>query len=183
MNDPFKHIIDQDREAFDTQMPPADMWARIEAAQDKPARILRFTPALRAVAAIVVVALVATIGWKILQNRQVAAPSMELSAIDTEVMEAANFYENQITQKQQQVFQLTSHQPVVRQGVEQDMAELDKALTELKLDLKDNIANAEVLDAMIQTYRMKLDILEQILSYLQPAETDQQDSKQTDYDL
>ncbi len=75
MNDPFKHIIDQDREAFDTQLPPADMWARIEAAQGKPTRILRFTPALRAMAAIVVVVLMATIGWKMLQNRQVAAPS------------------------------------------------------------------------------------------------------------
>ena len=44
-----------------------------------------------------------------------------------------------------------------------NLAMLDSAYTELKIDLKDNAANEEVIDAMITNYRIKLQLLEQIL--------------------
>jgi Ni,Fe-hydrogenase III component G len=44
--------------------------------------------------------------------------------------------------------------------------ELDNIFKELKHDLKDNAANEEVLQAMIQNYRIKLEILTEILEQL-----------------
>jgi hypothetical protein len=61
----------------------------------------------------------------------------------------------------------------VREGIEQDLAGLDSALVQLKRDLKDNISNAEVIEAMIQNYRLKLAILEEVLGYIEPAKNTQ----------
>ena len=47
---------------------------------------------------------------------------------------------------------------------------LDSAYVELKNDLKDNVDNEEVINAMIQNYRIKLQILEQILDNIQSNE-------------
>lgn len=184
MNDPFKILIDNERDSFDTLLPPPDMWARIDARMERPAPMLRFISPLRVVAAVAIMVVLSVAAFQLMQHRNVVPDHQTLSAIDQQVMEAARFYESQISHKQQQLIELTASQPAVREDVETDMAELDQALRELKTDLKDNIDNAEVLQAMIQTYRMKLDMLEQILSYLQPADNaPDNDSKTSNYEL
>ena len=49
-----------------------------------------------------------------------------------------------------------------------DLNQLDSLYTELKSDLRDNIANQEVIDAMIQNYRLRISILEELLSEIKP---------------
>lgn len=119
MSDPFKYLIDENRDAFDSQLPPPDLWARIEKAQGiRHSGILhRMTPFTKAVAAVLVLALLSSIGWQLMRTRQHIEPVVSLSAVDAQVMEAAQFYESQISQKQQQVNRLTSGQPEVQQGV------------------------------------------------------------------
>ena len=184
MQDAFEKIIAQNRDVFDTQLPPADMWDRI--AGDVPElRVkagIRLTTWMKAVAAVMVVVLTTSIGWQLMkhENQTVASP---LSEVETQIQEAAYFYESQISEKQQAVIKLTAHQPVVRQEMTMDMAELDSALAEIKEDLKDNVSNKEVLEAMIQTYRMKLDILEQILSYVDKDKSSVEEEKNINHEL
>ena len=45
----------------------------------------------------------------------------------------------------------------------EDFTEMDKAFLELKEDLKDDVDNEEVVEAMINNYRLKLKILERIM--------------------
>jgi hypothetical protein len=49
------------------------------------------------------------------------------------------------------------------------MVELDKVFEELKRDLKDNSDNEEVIEAMIQNYRIKLEVLDEILTQLKKS--------------
>ena len=44
---------------------------------------------------------------------------------------------------------------------------MDRAFAELKQDLKDNADNAEVIAAMMNHYRLKLQILEKMLNEIQ----------------
>jgi len=46
---------------------------------------------------------------------------------------------------------------------------LDSVYADLRRDLKDNAANEEVIEAMIQNYRLKLEILEDVLSQMRQA--------------
>jgi hypothetical protein len=56
--------------------------------------------------------------------------------------------------------------PQLEYDLENDLHELDEYCKNLKSDLKDNVNNEEVIEAMIHSYRMKLEILESLLQQL-----------------
>lgn len=80
-----------------------------------------------------------------------------------ELLEAEGYYTSLIDIKMQQI---KSYEDEIDPQIFEDIDALDKALLELKEDLNDNIDNEEVIDAMIQNYRIKLEILETIQSEL-----------------
>ena len=61
------------------------------------------------------------------------------------------------------------------------MEELDEVYDELKEDLKDNASNPEVIEAMILNYKVKLEILEDLLEQLKAKEN--QDEEDESYSL
>ncbi|MGD2034222.1 MAG: hypothetical protein PVF73_04140, partial [Bacteroidales bacterium] len=54
----------------------------------------------------------------------------------------------------------------LEEELQTDLSELDSIYEGLKDDLKDNIANHEVIEAMIQNYRLRIAILEDMLLFL-----------------
>jgi uncharacterized protein YqiB (DUF1249 family) len=78
-----------------------------------------------------------------------------------------------ISQKQEEIFRLTASNPDIRHEIDMEMVDLDKVYAELKEDLKDNAHNEEVIEAMIQNYRLKLDILEEMLYQLKESQESQ----------
>ena len=58
--------------------------------------------------------------------------------------------------------------------------ELDKIYKGLKNDLKDNVSNEEVIEAMIQNFRLKLQLLEEIQRQLQSQKSNR---KQPSHEL
>ena len=60
-----------------------------------------------------------------------------------------------------------------------DLVELEGVFEDLKKDLKDDSDNQEVIEAMIQNYRIKLEILEEML--LQLNKTTNPDENTTGY--
>jgi uncharacterized radical SAM superfamily Fe-S cluster-containing enzyme len=83
-------------------------------------------------------------------------------AIPQEISEAQLFYQDQIDAK---LIAVSNHPDV--EFVMEDLQALDEIFNELKNDLKDNAQNEEVVTAMIETYRMKLQILERILENIE----------------
>ncbi|MFK7952590.1 MAG: hypothetical protein AB8B73_07060 [Ekhidna sp.] len=82
-------------------------------------------------------------------------------SISGEVAEIENFYGNAIDQKIALVRNEISDDRILK-----DLDAMDEAFAELKNDLKDNVDNQEVIEAMMDNYRMKLQILEEILKEL-----------------
>ena len=60
--------------------------------------------------------------------------------------------------------------PGAQRMLADDMEELDEVYLELKEDLKDNVSNPEVIEAMVLNYRVKLEILEDLLNQLNEKE-------------
>jgi len=87
-----------------------------------------------------------------------------------EWLETEEFYSAQIREKMQV---LETKRGELDQTVFEDLEMLDKAFTELKEDLQDNADNEEVIEAMIQNYRIKLQILEEILQEIEADETEE----------
>ena len=57
--------------------------------------------------------------------------------------------------------------PSLQEELNFDMTELDRVYIELKDDLKDNMANQEVVEAIIENYRLKISILEDLLTEME----------------
>ena len=79
-----------------------------------------------------------------------------------EIAELEQFYNGEINQK----ITLIKGQ-LEDDHILQDLEDMDAAFAELKADLNDNVDNQEVVSAMMENYRLKLQILEEILNELE----------------
>jgi hypothetical protein len=60
--------------------------------------------------------------------------------------------------------------PDIRKEFLSDMSQIDSICTDIKKDLKDNVSNQEVIEALINNYRIKIQILEEMLDELKQNE-------------
>jgi len=83
-----------------------------------------------------------------------------------ELIEAEAYYSVQVSTKLREVETLAKGSPELLEHLHQDLGELDHVYEELKRDLQENLSNEQVVNAMIQSYRLKLEILERLLEQL-----------------
>ncbi|MEQ9169049.1 MAG: hypothetical protein RLO12_22515 [Fulvivirga sp.] len=98
--------------------------------------------------------------------------SLRTPTLPQEVIEAENYYS--ATMADQMRF-IKSQNIELDPAILRDLDTLDQEYESLKNDLKDDIDNEEVISAMIETYRVKLEILEQILNEIQGNDTEEDD--------
>lgn len=89
-------------------------------------------------------------------------PSPNLNGFD----EINMYYTAQIISRKNEIFRLTSGSSV-NQQIDLEVGQLDSIYISLKKDLKDNMNNPEVVEAFILQYRVKLEMLDNILNQLQ----------------
>ncbi len=103
--------------------------------------------------------------------KEPAAGNGQTKEIAGTLMEAEAYYTSQINAKRAEVFRFAGHDREISQEITIEFSQLDSIYADLKRDLKDNADNEQVIEAMIQNYRIKLDILEDILSQLQKSKS------------
>lgn len=81
---------------------------------------------------------------------------------NSEIAELEQYYNGEINQKITLIKGQLKDEHILK-----DLNEMDAAFAELKADLKDNVDNQEVVTAMMENYRLKLQILEEILTELE----------------
>jgi hypothetical protein len=161
---PLEDFIRANRDAFDNAEPPPALFAKISeqlppASPSLPLRSFRF--GLRhaaAAAALVVLAFAAGMGMATWQNQKMLA---EVTRIQPDFAEAEQYYRIQISQRIRQLKATPgNHQPVLN-----DIRQLDQLMGELRRELAQAPAAAEeqIVANLIQTYKIKIDILEKVL--------------------
>lgn len=83
--------------------------------------------------------------------------------------EAEQFYQVKVQEQLHKIQQVAYYDETLQSEVQYDLAELDSAYVELKRDLRQGMANEEIIEAMIQTHRLKLHILEEVLQELEKS--------------
>jgi len=94
--------------------------------------------------------------------------------------DAKAYYTSMINSKEKEVFDLSKNYPEIKRELLSEFKEIDSEQNELQIDLKDGASNKEIIDAMIQNYRIKLDILESVLRELS---TETNDEKHQEYEI
>jgi hypothetical protein len=117
-----------------------------------------------------------------LRKERLATRNEDLYKEIPELREAEIYYTGLLNEKIGQIEPLLSVYPELGESLNQDLSELDSIYASLQQDLRDNIANDEVVEAMIQNYILKIEILEDLLEYLDENTTNEKD-KNAQYEI
>ena len=162
MKDKLERFISDNRSAFDDAEPNPLMWLDIDkklGSTRQPIQIRRLVRVM-AVAASFVIVLAA--GMLIGLNLNQDAPDDWLTDNPeyTELKEAEHYFQKQVDYRMNQIAD-----PVVQEDVKQDLNQLDVVYNEMKSELlsSPNKDNSAIIQAMIDNYRIRIDMLETIL--------------------
>ncbi len=169
MSDRLEKFIQDNREEFDLQVPEPRLWNGIEKNIRKTKKI-RFTYYLSRAAVVVLIAGITFLVQNIVMNNDLFKPKEKNitseEVIIPELMEAEMYYSGMVDEKLEELKPGLKKYPTIEKELERDLSELDSVYQGLKDDLKDDVANQEVIEAMIQNYRLRVSILEDMLEFL-----------------
>ncbi|PLX14456.1 MAG: hypothetical protein C0594_00045 [Marinilabiliales bacterium] len=179
MRDKLEDFVHNKREEFDSYEPSPDVWDRIisDNKQKNGKRRSWFSIGWKVAAGIAI--FIASYFYhdymsnKTNSSTQIANNDHKVSIQDIlipEVAEAEAYYGSLVNDKMVELKQFSNIYPEIEHDVMSDLSELDSVCIDLKEDLKDNIDNEEIINAMIQNYRLKLQVLEDILDQLEKSD-------------
>ena len=169
MSDRLEDFVRQNREQFDLREPDPSVWLKINPANTPVAKERRPMRWLRVAAAVAMIFAGSTAGIYFLTGEK-AETDQYSSELYMEIQETEQYYSQMVNQRYDELKPLLVNNPVAEEMLSLDMTELDEVYSELKEDLKDNASNPEVIEAMILNYRVKLEILEDLLNQLKEKE-------------
>jgi len=98
-----------------------------------------------------------------------------------QLKETEIYYNNLVNSLYREATPLLTANPEIEKELSADILQLDSIYSDIKKDLKDNVANQEVVEALIQNYRIKIRLLEDMLAILKENEDNKE--KPANYEL
>ena len=188
-SDPLEQYIREHRSDFDCEQPRADLWGAIsrdldERSQAAPARgrvVSMWANYLRIAASVLLILFAGAAGGYYLNEAQ--QPDDTIASIEDvlpEYREMEQYFEGE-TQKQ--MAKLAAYQP--DQVIVQDLEQLDQTMEELRRELQDapKGTEAQIVESLIETYQIKLSILERVLERMQATQPQIDQAETTDEDI
>lgn len=169
MKDRFEDFMKQNRESFDFREPDPAIWDRLKKDITIKKRTNWKLVFSRAAAVLVIFGASYAVNEMIhrYHNRSTDSLKAGNEKVIPGLTETEAYYTSLINQKMDQLKPVMANCPSLQEELNYDMSELDSVYTDLKSDLKDNMANQEVVEAIIENYRLKITILEDLLSEME----------------
>lgn len=179
--DRLEQFIAENRDQFNLYDPGEEVWNEIKGKVQKRHRFPDWKTIIWRAAAILVIFAASFLLQEYLHRNDMLTgrKDRKLQKVEIpELKEAEYYYTSLVDEKIKAIEPLLKNQPELGDELKNDLAELDSIYSELQKDLIDNIANDEVVEAMIQNYRLKLQILEDLLGFLQETSKNEQDENE-----
>lgn len=172
MKDRFENFIEENREHLDFHEPDPAIWDKLE--KNIRAKHRFNWKLILSRAAVVAVIFAASYAANEMIHRMGTGGTKALNAAKENAIpgltEAEAYYTGLLKQKMDELKPVMANCPSLEEELNYDLSELDSVYADLKRDLKDNMANQEVIEAIIENYRLKINILEDILSEITPTD-------------
>jgi hypothetical protein len=179
--DKLEQYILDNRDEFDTLEPSEHIWSNIVTETNKPKQKTFVIPQVKWITRIAAAILIFIGSYYFHDYRsqqalisQTNSESNEGSQLYNTLLEAEYYYSAQIGVETEKLYQLTAGNSIVRDEVQNELKELDEEFRLLKEDLKDNADNEDIIAAMIQNYRLKLSILQDMMFQLQEVKKEKE---------
>jgi hypothetical protein len=178
--DNLEKFIKNNKEQFNLEEPRADMWDKINKDRKKvvkPAKQRFIMPykSMRLAASVLILALAAFGTYKLVSPEKetiAAVETVESTKLPQELREMDHYYEAQVNSYVSQVKNVIQDEEIIK-DIENDLALLNQEKEQLFKDYGTEIDEEEVVQALISTYRMKIQILEDILKLLNEQNDEQ----------
>ena len=162
----LEDFVREHRDDFDSKLPSPELWGKIEAQMEKKKpRVISLWKLSAAVAAILILAFVGTI----FSNQQESEYKKYANISDPEIvnlLETEAYYAKKVSFQMKEIDKCYNIYPELKSDIESDLNELDNMYKELENDLNDNLYNREVIEAMIQNNRVRLEIVDRVLNQI-----------------
>jgi len=164
--DRLEKFVNDNRHEFDYLEPSDKVWAAIDSKLEPKQQKSRFLLLKIAAVLILAIAIPALVYFQSGNLPQSAKSNAPVDPEVQELIEAEAYYSQEVSGKLAEIQKCYKVHPELKAQIEGDLDELETMYISLKKDLKENISNKEVIEAMIENNRnrMKLvdDVLEQI---------------------
>lgn len=157
--DKLEEHIRKNREELDRYSPSKSVWKKLDK-QLNPER--RDLTKWLAVAAMII----AILGTAVLLLRHGVRQIDSQTADNTQLRESEIYYNNLVNTLYREAKPMLTANPEIAKELNSDISQIDSICSDIKKDLKDNVANQEVVEALIQNYRIKITLLEDMLTLL-----------------
>lgn len=164
--DRLEDFIKNNREDFDQLEPSKKVWENISAKSGKT-KVRHLNTYLIRIAAVIVLAVIFTI--TLFKTNIIAPGNLTGETNDPEMqelIEAEAFYAQQVNGKLKEIRKCYYTYPELKEEIETDLSELEDMYKVLKGDLKENISNKAVIEAMIDNNRNRLKLVDEVLEQI-----------------
>ena len=160
--DKLEDFIRNNRRDLDIYEPDPNVWYRIrKKIRSGKSPLLRWVAAAAMVVVVLGTSLILYTGARNRNTDYISNKSRQQELKETEI-----FYNSIVNSLYREAEPFFTSQPEIKKELYTDMARIDSLCIEIKKDLKDNISNQEVIEALVQNYRIKIQILEEMLNTL-----------------
>jgi hypothetical protein len=169
--DRLEEYIRKNREELDQHIPSPVIWRDIKKGLKKGRAF--YIKWLSAAAMIAVIFLTAALYYIVeRRNNPEAFQGNKFTVNNTLLNETEIYYNAQVNNLYRQALPVLVQYPEIEEELVNDIAHIDSICAEIRKDLKDNISNQEVIEALINNYRLKIRILEDMLDLVKQEESD-----------
>ena len=175
--DRLEEYIKKNRDSLDIREPAPEVWERIGKDLNSTRRPVRRW--LSAAASVIVITGLSLFFYQLGRNSvnsRMQTADADLTARQ-QLIEAEAYYTSQINNLYLEAEPMLTANPDLKEELNSDIAQIDSIYADLKKDLKDNIANQEVVEALIRNYTIKIRILEDMLAILRENENNGEKNK------
>ena len=161
--DRLEEFVKANRDDFDYLEPSPEVWEKIKKNSGK--KVVRMNRYLLRIAAVVAVVAISAI----FVNQTFIKNAGYGKITDPEINELLNtekYYASQVNGKLEEIRKCYTTFPEIKNEVETDLNELESMYKNLKEDLKDNISNKAVIEAMIENNRYRLKLVDSVLDQI-----------------
>jgi len=180
--DRLEEHIRKNREAMDHYKPSTWVWKKIRRSiKNRKSPMRRWLSVAAMITVVLGTALVLfRIGYLRLDERSARKSDLQTQE-NSQLKESEIYYGNLLNSLFLEAKPLLTANPEIQKELVTDISHLDSLCLEIKKDLKDNVDNQEVVEALIQNYRIKIRLLEDMLNILKEVENNPE--KKESYEL
>jgi hypothetical protein len=177
--DKLEEHIRKDREDLDRYSPRKGIWRNIRKNLNKGNSLSRQWISIAALIVVIIGTAVVFFRpeYRWSSSDKQKNNSDDLTRVAPQLKETETYYNNLINSLYSEAKPMLTNNPEIKKELNSDLSQLDSICTDLKKDLKDNIANQDVVEALIRNYRIKIRLLEDMLIVLKESDANPEKTK------